>query len=234
LLYISYGMAKSASSFAFQLAAGMANRITPQQKALARLPEGLSGSYQANLATHINAIEACVPVEDMLVIKTHDPLNQHILERIRSGHFLASITIRDPYDIVVSLLDSGRRERRKPEAGQRPYFAEIHQLEDALRRVPSHMKCAEEWIAHAGHLPHCEIIRYDELRTEPYAVADRIAVQMGIRNGAREVVDGYLADRSKIWEYNKGESGRGHTEIEVPKLHPMRAWMDNFVNKHLS
>lgn len=233
MLYISYGMAKSASSFAFQLAAGTANQLTNQQQMLNRLPENLRQSYQANLASNIEEIDACVPADDILVLKTHDPLDRFTLRELRENRLMASITIRDPYDILVSLLDSGRRERLKPAEQQRPYFSEIRELEDALRRVPSHMKCAEEWITHAGPSPQCEIFRYEELRVDPFSVANRISRQMGIDADGSELVSGYLDNREKIWEYNKGLPGRGRSEIEVPANHPVKRMMDHFISKHL-
>jgi hypothetical protein len=226
-------MAKSASSFAFQLAAGTANQMTNQQALLSRLPEHLRQSYQANLASNIEEIDACVPDADILVLKTHDPLDRVTLQMLRENRLLASITIRDPYDILVSLLDSGRRERLRPEDQQRPYFSEISELEDALRRVPSHMKCAEDWITHAGPSSRCEVFRFEELRVDPYAVAKRICRQMGVDSDVQELVSGYLSDREKIWEYNKGLPGRGRSEIEVPDDHPVKRMMDHFVSKHL-
>ena len=227
-------MAKSASSFAFQLAAGIANQHSNQAELLQRLPESRQNSYQANLAGHIEKIHACTPAADILVLKTHDPLDRTIQQMLRDNRMMASITIRDPYDILVSLLDSGQRERLRPAAEQRPYFSEIKELEDALRRVPSHMKCAEDWITYAGGFPNCEIFRYNQLRTDPFSVARRILRQMDIAADIDAVVSGYLADREKIWEYNQGVSGRGHSEITVPESHPVKPIMDRFCRNFLA
>jgi hypothetical protein len=95
------------------------------------------------------------------------------------------------------------------------------------------MKCAEDWITHAGPSSRCEIFRYEELRIDPYDVARRISRQMNIDVDGDALVSDYLANREKIWEYNKGLPGRGRSEIEVPDNHPVKRMMDHFVSKHL-
>jgi hypothetical protein len=234
MLYISYGMPKSASSFAFQLAAAVAGHLSKQSETINKMPEHLRASYFDDINVQFKELDSLVSRQDILVLKTHGPLGPDVKQKILNGQALASITLRDPYDILVSLLDAGTRERERPESEQRPFFSRIFTMEDALTRIPYQLHSASVWMNHVGDSANCLILRFDELTMNPASAVGKFAEHMDVICDHDSIAQSFISDKSKIREFNVGKSGRGHTEIEVPERHPVKSLMDKFIERYLS
>ena len=115
MIVICYGMPKSASTFTFQLSTDIAYIHDDQWQLNKKLPEELQSTFIAeNLSQVISKIHKYIKNDQLYVIKTHCPLNDTLVKMIQEGNVKAIVSIRDPYDIVVSLKDTSDKIAREP------------------------------------------------------------------------------------------------------------------------
>lgn len=229
MIFISNGVPKSATSFSFLLCNEVACTHTPRYPFTYSLPDHLQAMYFDDISSIIDELIERVPREQIYVIKTHTPLNDNIRQHIEKGNALASVTYRDPYDIVTSLLDAGKRERTKGESeNKRESFTSIYTVDDALRLIPKALTNGRTWLEQVEALPGLIRTPYETLRKYPHWVVESYAQLLGLRVNTEEIVNKFLNDRENIWEYNKGQSGRGYKEIQINEDHPVKAIMDAF------
>jgi hypothetical protein len=114
MIYICYGIPKSASTFLYQLteevfrAAGRKPaRLGPPLRPRMSV-ENYFGSIDPTLLQDISGQAAGRDV----VLKTHALPHPEVGRLITAGSVLASASIRDPREIALSILDHGRRSHR--------------------------------------------------------------------------------------------------------------------------
>ncbi len=234
VLFICYGMPKSASSFTYKLATSVACINTDQMKLQNLLPDKLKAQFIArHLEKTLQDINNYIPNnEDIYVIKTHCPLDRKVQRMLADGTAKAIVSYRDPYDIVVSLKDAGERERNKELHLQRQYFSQIQSYEDALDKLPYIIETAETWLNYEGILP----VSFSKVTNQPLAVVKDIAEYLEIiitHQKAVEIVEFYTSNRSLIPEFNVGIEGRGSKEFSLSNENPVKEMMDKFVVKYL-
>ncbi len=229
MLYICYGMLKSASTFAFQIAIDIAQTHSDRGSLMQKLPQDLRASFiPENLGLTLQKINEFIPKEEIYVIKTHCKLDEETEELLSKGLAKAMISYRDPYDIVVSLKDAGDIERRKDPTQQRPYFTKIKDYQDALKRLPYIMADAEPWLKEEK----IHRIQFSEIASDPIKVAQEMANYMGVtvdQSKITQIIESYTSNKKSIIEFNVGIKGRGHKEFSLPETDPIKQEMDRFL-----
>ena len=229
MIILSYGMPKSASSFAFQLVCEMARlEGFDQFKLRTEYFEGeAQDAFQMlndnNFPEFVNA----VPRDGLCVIKTHGAYCKAIEVALDEGRARALATFRDPLDIAVSLLDTGESERARPEAEQRAWFANIHTLTDTLKTIDWSVSEADKWLSDDSVVN----VSYRSLFEDPLAVATDLQAHFDLGDHAAEVCDRLLSDKTRILEYNVGGIGRWKNRLSDPEADFLKERYESFRTK---
>lgn len=239
MIVICYGMPRSASTFAFQLARDIAQTQSDQEQIRQRLPSKLRNSYRERLDEDLEELIACVPAHQIYVVKTHCGFNPTIKAYLETEQAKAIVSYRNPYDVVVSLKEIGEAERSKPVTQQRQSFAQIQSYADALTWMPYTIKVANSWLEWQDE--RLLLVPFVEVVKDSTAVAEKIAAHLGVTQiNAANIVKPYLANRSAIIEFNVGQSGRGQQIFDLPENQTLLAQrpniqkaMDRFVRRFI-
>lgn len=200
MIYISYGITKSASTFVYELTQGIF-------RAAGRTPVALSadlkGSSPENYIDPItgSALEAIrrEVVSADAIIKTHGAPDSRVLEELETKNLLASAVIRDPREIALAMVDHGKRSR---ESGV-PAFIEIEKPLDAISSIKMQLERFFKWTASNKVL----VFTYDEVCFETELVIDRIARQIDTRVDPTPILK-MFSNKSAIGQFNKGIEAR--------------------------
>ena len=147
MLVFSYGVPKSGSTLAFQIARAIAFLAGHSQRLL---PAPLSTpghrvNFQQRLDADLLHRAAALAGDRVVVIKTHDAPAPAWIEAYGElaarGQARAILNHRDPRDICLSLCDAGRAARAQGESA----FAEFVTLDDAVGRVRRYLEELEAW-----------------------------------------------------------------------------------------
>lgn len=213
MLFITYGLQKSASTFCFQLAYDIAWCSGHDQTALwdAFLRPSARDRYLPIDAFPVRDVAEAVPRDRVLVIKTHSPMSDDARSLLAEGLIRASATFRDPRDAAVAVLDAASkgRERTKNEA-----FGEVCTMADAIDLIADNLPNTTGWLAD----PRVLKLPFDLLATEPVAATHRLADYMGLEVDAAEIVKPYLTGRKAIFEFNEGLGGRHRERMTAADL----------------
>ena len=234
MIVISCGMPKSASSFVYLLTHEIVNTVSPRHLLKHDLPKHLQEHYLGDVSNNLDTLLAHIPSDQFYAIKTHQQIDHHIIKLLHENKVTGTITYRDPYDVLVSMLDVGKKERLKPKEEQRQEFAVFETIENVLDEIPNYIYGCSSWLAEADNSPNILKFSYEMIKNNPRDVVEKIASSLGIEVDPHKILDKYLQDKSLIWEYNQGKSGRGYREITVPKEHPSVKLMDDFKRQYLS
>ncbi len=205
-MLLTFGMRKSASTYGFQIARDLLAR-SPAYAPEARYPEPIRHPFVPDTAYLLRVIEE-TPEGAITVRKTHLALDEQIREAIASGACSPVFQVRDPLDIVASLLDAGEAERRKPPELQREGFTAIRAVGDTVPIVREDMAIARAWFE-LGVRHDFPCVDFEFVTGHPVAFLGLLAGRFGLEGGQEEIVDSYARDTSRIWEFNRGEKGRG-------------------------
>ena len=214
MIYICFGMPKSATSFAFQLASSIANQQTRQHVLQQTLPEPMRNRFLLDrIGEQVDQLLEFIPRDAHYVVKTHSPLDERLRGHIADGNVRGCISIRNPFDIAVSLMDAGKRERTLPSGKQRAYFTQIHNQRDAIDLLPHIMDNARTWLD--SLFDQLVTIPFVQISEKPYGVVEQICQSMGIRADPNAIATPFLQDKTSILEFNIGRSNRWNTELDL-------------------
>lgn len=245
MIVLCYGLPKSASTFAFQLASGLVEAAGFAQAPLYRryLPPDLAPyppqPYFVQLAAgDLTRIVAGLPEEQLMVVKLHGPLHSDIHNLLDTGACRALCTHRDPRDAAVSLFDAAQRERRRQGALRREAFTAIDNMDQCIDTIADRLGDALPWMAHEK----VQALDFAGLQSDPYGRAVAIADYLGLDadDGIDKRIDrridpgavllDYLLDKRRIGEFNVGTAGRYHTVMtaaqEQRAADAFAAWFD--------
>jgi hypothetical protein len=149
MLVFSYGIPKSGSTLAFELAKAVARLGGHRQPLLPAVL--LPGGHKVNFAQDLVAADlprlAEAAAGRILLVKTHACPGPEWVASYRAlaaqGLVSAHVNHRDPRDICLSLLDAGRLARGRGERA----FAEFVTLEDAVSGVRRYLAEQAVWEA---------------------------------------------------------------------------------------
>jgi len=178
VLVFSYGIPKSGSTLAFELARAVAWLGGHRQR---KLPATLlPGDHEVNFAQELvpEVLRSLAALAEgrICVVKTHAcPGPDWVAEyRALAARGLVSVHVnhRDPRDICLSLLDAGRLARRR---GKQP-FSEFVTLEDAVARVRLYLAELAVW----NGLPRRLDLHYHDCAFSTDRAIEAIKADLGI------------------------------------------------------
>jgi hypothetical protein len=132
------------------------------------------------------------------VIKTH--LAKCFIEDAIIVNNKTLFSIRDPRDIILSLLDHSKRSQKNGKNA----FKDIDDFEKALSLVKALCTNALIWIRN----PSVEVFRYEKLITETRAEVKRIAYFLDINDDY--IVDKVIHEEKENREFGKNQFNKGN------------------------
>lgn len=210
MLIFSYGIPKSGSTLAFQIARATA-RFAGHSQRLLPAPLSTPG-HRVNFHQVLDPalLEPLLRrVGDrILVIKTHDRPDAAWIgayaELAARGAARAIVNHRDPRDICLSLCDAGRVARAQGEEA----FSEFVSLDTAAARVRGYLADLDAWRGLPGLLD----VRYETCAFRMDAAVEAIKTHLGLRtpNWLVRLYAGHIAFTHR----NKAVPERHATELD--------------------
>jgi hypothetical protein len=207
MLVVCNGLPKSASSFVFQLTRDICEAAGHLQAPLIELipPQLVPYKPQPYFVQldddGMERLLDAVPPHAFLVVKSHGRLTSKLGKALDEGKLLGITSVRDPRDAIVSLIDAGFREKRRPPALRR-FTIETH--DQAINSIYEQYSWVREWSSHPAILT----IDFTQSTGFPFETADNIASHLGFDLNVFAIVKSYLRSKDKILEFSSGLSGR--------------------------
>ena len=134
-LFISYGMTRSGSTLAFETEKAILEKYgMPQEKIIIKGLENWIENYlPEKYLSDINSLKRINEETgtNFVVFKTHGAANEKLLNFIRKFNIPVTISVRDPKDIAISLLEISKKNRSINETG----FIDIISFKDAIKNI---------------------------------------------------------------------------------------------------
>jgi hypothetical protein len=219
MIYICYGMTKSASTYLYQL--------TEELSLFAgRKPARLGSPFRPVLSLNnyfdridlplVREIAASIGRNDV-VLKTHGPPDPEIAARVARGEILASASMRDLREIALSMVDHGARSRR----WGYPEFSECRTPIDALPSLDNQVATFRLWAA----IPRMQTFSYNEICFDTAASMTKLAAQIGVAVDIETVIKPFRY-RNLIGQFSKGAALRYR---EMP-LEQQQLFLDRYAS----
>jgi tRNA (mo5U34)-methyltransferase len=208
MIYISYGVPKSASTFTYVVTEQVLKVAGHELVSVSEAVKGRKSRLNYIDPITWSAIESVVAETGgrSAVIKTHGAPDKRLLEAIGRRGVFASAVMRDPRDIALSLLDHARRSRDHGGGD----FAELKTLDDTLKILDEQFDRLTRWVECSQVL----LLTYDEISFSTEAAVQRIINQLGLSVAAKSVISA-LPVKGKIEQFNKGVRLRHESEMPV-------------------
>ncbi len=220
MIYICFGVTKSASTFLYQLTEEVfrvAHRKPVRLGPPFRPRTSLDNYVDVIDPALLRAVAVQIGTRDV-VLKTHGPLHPDVATLIEAGEILASASIRDPREIALSMLDHGRRSRRWGYVE----FSEYHDLRDTLASLDDQIERFRAWAA----LSCVSVFTYNEICFGTASVVAALAARIGVAAPAADVLRPFRDNRG-IGQFSKGAALR-YREMppaEQPVFLDRYAWL---------
>lgn len=206
LIYFSYGMTKTGSTLAYHMAhVALEDARCSQPK----IPPPMVEEWRkVNFVTHLSEQDVSAlwgitkTLGYPLLVKTHTRPDPAVIAAINAGQAIASVASRDPRDMALSMLDHGKKARRR---GVLP-FAEIHTVADAVVNISEQLESRDAWLMLPNTLP----LDYEEIAFDTENTAEKMLDHMGISGNPAHIVK---TAKARFTQLNKGVSHRHETEM---------------------
>ena len=214
IIYFSYGIMKTASSFVHQLQQEIIRSSTYD---LVELPENImdhprNPHYLEKITDEkIQQILEWLPEDSAVVIKTHSAPSPLLLKLLSEGRVFASATYRDPRDIALSFIDHGVRAKKLG----LPEFTEFLKPLDTVDSIKYQI---EQRFSLWKDNKNCLLLKYDLIKNNPKLVIEKIMEQVSISNFDSNIISKKFEDKTNVTLYNVGKSNRfleGMTKDEI-------------------
>jgi hypothetical protein len=225
IIYFSYGLTKSASSFVYQLQQEIINASTYN---LVKLPQAIFGAlgnpnYLERVTDeNIKQILEWLPENSAVVIKTHSAPSPLLLKLLRDGKAFASVTYRDPRDIALSLVDHGARSR---ETGI-PDFADFYKPLDSIDMIKMQV---ETRLSLWKENENCLFLNYKLIKNSPKVVIEKILQQISISNVDSNRITDKFEDKANVTLYNIGKSNRFLEDMTINEIDVFNETFEDFI-----
>ena len=200
-------MTKSASTLAYRLLwLTLEDAGFPQPKLPASIVDEM---HSVNFIGHLSDAqlnELWAIAEDRnypVVVKTHSSPDSGMIDMLHDGRAIGSATYRDPRDIALSMLDHGKKARRKGHWA----FKEYVELDDTLPSIRGQLTCLEKWLK----LPNIMPLRYEDVAFNKVGTVKSYMSQLGISRRAGPIAK--QTNKNKYIQFNKGIHNRYLTEM---------------------
>jgi hypothetical protein len=143
-ILISYGIPKSASTFAWQLIKHVA--ITGGLPIATPTSKSKGANSPEDYIESISDRELALVREDIgdapVVIKTHGDVTSAVARLVSDGNAQVFVSYRDLRDVALSLLDHGAKSREK---GIKD-FADLYDIRDTVEVIGIQVAKFEDWV----------------------------------------------------------------------------------------
>ena len=178
---------------------------------------------------HINELEKISSQMAPFVLKTHIPLESLAKNICNNKNIKISYSIRDPRDIILSLIDHGERSRK---VGNK-VFSDIFDIDTALSNMKYWCENAIEWI----NTNDIETFRYEELIKYPFDQIKRLCnfLQINQKPGLIEnIIELERKERflGKFqFQYNKGLVSRFNEEMSKTEILKVNQFLNFYIEE---
>jgi len=231
MLVICYGITKSGSTLAFELAKqALAHCGHPQDRLS---DEVVTPGHKINFvdsmsAARIEKLEHEIGPDRIIAVKTHAGLDrekfQYVDRLCADGRLKVQIVYRDPRDVCLSMVDAGRKARAQGHGA----FSEIHDISDAIHSVEKQLAKLRRW----GALSNVLRISYDKAAFETDAALSAIDAHLGLASNHAAVIDEVM--NRAFTQKNKGVRGRHRNELNEPDRKVMAIVFGAFLKQVLA
>ena len=226
-LYVSYGMTKTGSTYAFQLTRtafekygnwdqSLLNRLRNKAHGINFVNDWSDAGLVAELSREFESQHR------WLVIKTHRPFSRKLLKRVNDLPIIGHRTFRDPRDTALSLLDHGQRSRRNGENA----FSRVVSMDDARDGIRKHLKIFSTY-QRAENFVNVE---YNWLIQHPAKFLAIVEEQCSFSCDRDRVIE-YVNDEC-FTQFNVGKIGRHRTEMSPEDSRSFRTEFSDFYERY--
>ena len=215
-LFISYGMTRSGSTLAFETEkAILENYGMPQDKIVYKGLENWIENYLPE--KYLSDIDSLKKInektlDNFVVFKTHGAANKKLINFIRKFKIPVTISVRDPKDIIISLLEISKKNRSINETG----FINIISFKDALRNIEEDLWRLETWkpLIEEGI---AKVIPYEETINDAEIIiqylADLTSKPKLLISDIKEIT------KKRFTQFNIGIAGRGQKSLNQIEIY---------------
>jgi hypothetical protein len=220
-LIICDGLAKSGSTFFFQLIKRIVPTVEPSFLFDGKMPHyihthnGVETGFISDpmlFLQDLKKLEGRLPNVD-LVIKTH--FLKDISCEINGLEIIHFITVRDPFDVALALYDQSKREKAQADAGNtfREGFMTLDTVDKALTSAIGFLRI----LSKADRRRIC-LLKYPEFVSMTGSSCDSISSILGVDketlSSTAKLMD-EMSRKGNVWtEFNQGIHGRGASAME--------------------
>lgn len=205
-IIISYGMPKSASTFAWMLLKDLMNLGGRQVVSLSSEAKGNQSIEDYVLEADAARLER-IRLEcgaGNVVVKTHSAETAFSDVALFFEAPIVFVQHRDPREIVLSLIDHGARSRS---LGIND-FAECRDVNSSLLTIDHAMNALFSWIEkRAAH-----VVSYNDLCFDTEVAIERIKTVLNVNVSTKDIMSRF-SERSSIIQFNKGIRDRWKHEL---------------------
>jgi hypothetical protein len=204
--YISYGITKSASTFAWQLIKTVAIKggipiATLTSKSKGRnSPEDYLDPISEESLRLVRDDVGDAPV----VLKTHGGVTPTVVTLVQKNEALVFASYRDLREIALSLLDHAAKSRMRGISD----FADLSTVNDTLPLIKDQVQRFENWVSSTAPL----LIPYNEIAFDTNTTINRIAERLSVPVDA-ETIAATFDNKTSIGQFNRGEKRRFEREM---------------------
>ena len=227
-LFISYGMTRSGSTLAFETEkAILENYGMPQDKIIFKGLENWIENYLPE--KYLSDIDSLKKInekslDNFVVFKTHGAANKKLINFIRKFKIPVTISVRDPKDIIISLLEISKKNRSINETG----FINIISFQDALRNIEEDLWRLETWkpLIEEGI---AKVIPYEETINDAEIIiqylADLTSKPKLLISDIKEIT------KKRFTQFNIGIAGRGQKSLNQIEIYRVEKKIYQRLNK---
>ena len=232
-ILFSYGLERSGSTLGFEASKYLLETYGySQSKVQHKLLDPLKKQENFIPDELLNNLDLLKELNDncnFVVFKTHSKLLKPTREFILKNNIPFSISIRDPRDIIISLLEIGKKIR---ESGETGVFNYIYNFDIALTHFRDNLEKLKTWIPLLENKNGCLII-YENFINNSEPLLSYISNLLDQVKVDHSLVKFGCANR--FTQFNKGIPGRGSIllkEKEVIQLLNDMNFLNNLINVH--
>jgi len=203
VIYISYGLPRSGSTFAANIAEQTLNLASVKSNTeIGSISEILSNISSRFVATteELEQIIAGAQQEKLYFVKCHCAPSSIIRKAFEEQRAAGHATYRHPGDMVVSLMDAYTQRPQQFPAGKT--------FEQAVASYQSAFRNFEMW----RQLPHIIPVSFESFTTDSHEFAYRIGKQIGVTLSDEDLTAVIGNANTQFHQFNVGQSGR-HCDV---------------------
>ena len=207
LIYFSYGMTKSGSTLAYELARSGLVLSGYDQPRLSL--SAVMNRKKLNFCAHIDEASAQAirretrAIGHTIAFKTHTRPDPIVVNMLQEGEATAHAVYRDPREMALSMLDHGVKSRENG----RPGFAEYHTLEDTLSEIGHQLNSLKSWLS----LPNVRPLYYEDVAFDMAATTALILGELDLTSDPDAVMK--MATQDRFTQMNKAKRARHEDEM---------------------